>query len=115
MPPMADFLIWLTAGVSATSSATVSIPSIQVWFLLRFVHTSAGTVINQANLSGAQFGVSESNRTVVAGYIENADFHSLGLSQLIQGLGWLVRDGKSYINQSAQVCAFTRIFHAPRK
>lgn len=60
---------------------------------------SNGRVIQNPGVWNAQFGVTNSSE-YVAGYISAENVTSMGFQQLIAGVLWLVKDGKSYVDQS---------------
>jgi hypothetical protein len=53
----------------------------------------------------------------VAGYVAADDVHAMGFQWLVSGVGWLVRAGRSYVNESLRLEAFGKDFatlKAPR-
>jgi len=50
----------------------------------------------------AQFGMTNDSR-FIAGYLTAHNVTDMGFSQLIAGVLWLVRDGKSYVDQSRRI------------
>jgi N-acetylglucosamine-1-phosphodiester alpha-N-acetylglucosaminidase len=50
----------------------------------------------------ASFGITAKGQWV-AGYLSEHDLGSLDLQELITGVGWLVRNGKSFVNESVEI------------
>ena len=68
-------------------------------------HTCHGTLIsdgeveNEGDEMNASFGILEDD-SIVVGYITEAEKRSLKFKQLVNGVGWLVRNGTKYVDQS---------------
>jgi N-acetylglucosamine-1-phosphodiester alpha-N-acetylglucosaminidase len=73
-----------------------------------------GTVVQLPALPTINLGVNATD--VVLGFIDASSIASFRFSQLIQGVGWLVRDGESYVNRSADLNAtsYFVLEYAPR-
>ena len=71
---------------------------------------SNGKLIHDSNgIQNANFGIRR-NGTIVTGYLSEDDVLESGnpFIQLVSGVGWLIRNGKIYINQSKKAeCADT--------
>jgi len=75
----------------------------------RVIHSSASKL-------RAMFGITQDGK-FIAGYGNESFIHNKKFKQLVQGRGWLVRNGKSYVETSAQRENIAKSFvqlHAPR-
>jgi N-acetylglucosamine-1-phosphodiester alpha-N-acetylglucosaminidase len=63
---------------------------------------SNGEIIQQVDTGRSHFGVT-SDGYLISGYITNDDIRQLNFSNLITGLGWLVRNGESYVQESSEI------------
>ena len=62
---------------------------------------SDGTIIHNPSRLGAVFGITNDGQ-FVAGYANESVIQSGAFKQLVQGRGWLVRDGQSYLDVAAE-------------
>ena len=74
-----------------------------------------GTVVNWDNQNRAEFGILQ-NKSTIIGYVSNSSDYQF--KTLISGIGWLVRNGESYVKHSREFApsgntSFVRI-KAPR-
>jgi len=61
---------------------------------------SDGDIIHAGTSQGALFGITADGK-YVAGYVNESVIESGAFKQLVQGRGWLVRNGTSYLEESA--------------
>jgi len=61
---------------------------------------SDGNVVHTASSLGALFGITSEGK-YFAGYANESTISSVGFRQLVQGRGWLVRNGQSYLDTAA--------------
>jgi len=62
---------------------------------------SDGNIIHSSSTLGALFGITNDGQ-YIAGYVNESVIKSSNFKQLVQGRGWLVRDGKSYLDTAAE-------------
>jgi len=70
---------------------------------------SDGEIIHTGTAQGAIFGITNDGR-YVAGYANQTAIESGEFKQLVQGRGWLVRNGQSYVNTSVQIEGIEKYF-----
>jgi len=74
-----------------------------------------GSRVDSATQPWSNFGITRNNEVVI-GYVEANDIARFQFEQLIQGAGWLVRDGQSYVAKARDLnisSSFVKI-KAPR-
>jgi len=63
---------------------------------------SDGKIVHSGSRQGAVFGITADGK-YVAGYANESVIEKGTFKQLVQGRGWLVHNGKSYLNTSAKI------------
>jgi len=63
---------------------------------------SDGKIVHSATRQGAVFGITTDGE-YIAGYANESMIERGYFKQLVQGRGWLVRNGKSYLKESAEI------------
>jgi exopolysaccharide biosynthesis protein len=63
---------------------------------------SDGKIINNPGTISSSFGLigKGKEQKFVSGYLTKENVHNMGFTQLVSGALWLVRNGKSFVNQS---------------
>jgi len=70
-------------------------------------HTCIGPIVSDGNIIhtgsslGALFGITNDGK-YIAGYVNESVIQSSNFKQLVQGRGWLVRNGQSYLDTAAE-------------
>jgi len=70
---------------------------------------SDGRTINTASSLGALFGITADGK-YVAGYVNESVIQASNFQQLVQGRGWLVRNGQSYLDTAASLEQISKSF-----
>jgi len=70
---------------------------------------SDGNIIHTASSLGAVFGITNDGK-YIAGYVNESVIESSNFKQLVQGRGWLVRDGQSYLDVAAEKEGISKSF-----
>ena len=60
---------------------------------------SNGKVVHQSDELNASFGITR-NGTIIVGYLTEAEKRQHSFTQLVNGVVWIVRNGKNYINEA---------------
>jgi len=70
---------------------------------------SDGQILHSTSRQGVVFGITSDNK-YVAGYVNSSVIDKGNFKQLVQGRGWLVHNGQSFINTSSQIEDIERSF-----
>jgi len=70
---------------------------------------SDGKIIHSASRLGAVFGITNEGK-FIAGYVNESVIEKSNFKQLVQGRGWLVRNGQSYLDTAADKEGISKSF-----